>query len=419
MKKKKFSLNSLMMNNKFLLVLSVIISLVIWIYMSTGTTSDTTLTLSNIPIQIDLSDEARNSGLQIFSGAEQTASVTVTGSRATLGTMSESDVTVTAAANTINSSGSYSLPVSATKTNPSSNFQITSAVTPSNINVVVDYLRESSFQIQENVVYKVSDGYYASTSLATKSIVISGPQTEISKIDKVSATAEINGTLTDSSTTDAEIVLYDSSGNELSTDLLTMDFDKVKATVSVLPEKTVSVKPTFTNKPSGLEITDDMISVEPSTILLAGNKDILEKTDSVNLEAIDFSNLKNEKITFDALGIDIPTDCKNISNSTTAKVTLDLSGFTTKKFTVDNFTVKGLSDKYKSEITQKNISVTVIGPSSQIDDLSADSITGVIDISSSNGTTGSVQMPLVFTFKDADSCWVYGNYKANLTISEK
>lgn len=419
MKKKKFSLNALMMNNKFLLVLSVIISLVIWIYMSTGTTSDTTLTLSNIPIQIDLSDEARNSGLQIFSGAEQTASVTVTGSRATLGTMSESDVTVTAAANTINSSGSYSLPVSATKTNPSSNFQITSAVTPSNINVVVDYLRESSFQIQENVVYKVADGYYASTSLATKSIVISGPQTEISKIDKVSATAEINGTLTYSSTTDAEIVLYDSSGNELSTDLLTMDFDKVKATVSVLPEKTVSVKPTFTNKPSGLEITDDMISVEPSTILLAGNKDILEKTDSVNLEAIDFSNLKNEKITFDALGIDIPTDCKNISNSTTAKVTLDLSGFTTKKFTVDNFTVKGLSDKYKSEITQKNISVTVIGPSSQIDDLSADSITGVIDISSSNGTTGSVQMPLVFTFKDADSCWVYGNYKANLTISEK
>lgn len=408
-----------MMNNKFLLVSSLIISLVIWIYMSMGTTGDTTLSLSNIPIQIELSDEARNSGLQIFSGAEQTASVTVTGSRATLGTISDSDVTVTAAANTINSSGSYSLPVSATKTNPSSNFQITSAVTPSNINVVVDYLRESSFQIQENVVYKVADGYYASTSLATKSIVISGPQTEISKIDKVSATAEINGTLSDSSTTDAEIILYDSSGNELSTDLLTMDFNKVKATVSVLPEKTVSVKPTFTNKPSGLEITDDMISVEPSTILLAGSKDILEKTNSVNLEAIDFANLKNEAITFDARGIDIPTDCKNISNSTTAKVTLDLSGFTTKEITVDKFTVKGLSDKYKSDITQKNISVTVIGPSSQIDDLSADSITGVIDISSSNGTTGSVQMPLVFTFKDADSCWVYGNYKANLTISEK
>ncbi len=419
MKKKKFSLNKLMMNNKFLLVLSLLISLTIWVYMSYGNSSDTNVTLSNIPIQIELSDEARNSGLQIFSGTEQTASITVTGSRATLGSVNESDVTVTAAANTISSAGSYTLPVSATKTNPSSNFQLTSTVVPSTINVVVDYLRESTFQIQENVVYRVADGYYASTSLATKSIVISGPQTEISKIDKVSAIAEISGTLTDSSTTDADIVLYDKDGNEMSTDLLTMDFKTVKATVSVLPEKTVDVKLKFTNKPDGLEITDDMVSIEPSSILLAGSKDILDKTDYVNLEVIDFSNLKNEKVTFDALGIDIPSDCKNISNSTTAKVTLDLSGLSSKKFTVDNFTVKGLSDKYSSEVTQKSISVAVIGPESQIDDLDTDSITGVIDVSNSNGTTGSVQMPVSFKFSGADSCWAYGTYKANVTITEK
>lgn len=419
MKKKKFSLNKLMMNNKFLLVLSLLISMTIWVYMSYGNSSDTNVTLSNIPIQIELSDEARNSGLQIFSGTEQTASITVTGSRATLGSVNESDVTVTAAANTISSAGSYTLPVSATKTNPSSNFQLTSTVVPSTINVVVDYLRESTFQIQENVVYRVADGYYASTSLATKSIVISGPQTEISKIDKVSAIAEISGTLTDSSTTDADIVLYDKDGNEMSTDLLTMDFKTVKATVSVLPEKTVDVKLKFTNKPDGLEITDDMVSIEPSSILLAGSKDILDKTDYVNLEVIDFSNLKNERVTFDALGIDIPSDCKNISNSTTAKVTLDLSGLSSKKFTVDNFTVKGLSDKYSSEVTQKSISVAVIGPESQIDDLDTDSITGVIDVSNSNGTTGSVQMPVSFKFSGADSCWAYGTYKANVTITEK
>lgn len=419
MKKKKFSLNKLMMNNKFLLVLSLLISLTIWVYMSYGNSSDTNVTLSNIPIQIELSDEARNSGLQIFSGTEQTASITVTGSRATLGSVNESDVTVTAAANTISSAGSYTLPVSATKTNPSSNFQLTSTVVPSTINVVVDYLRESTFQIQENVVYRVADGYYASTSLATKSIVISGPQTEISKIDKVSAIAEIRGALTDSSTTDADIVLYDKDGNEMSTDLLTMDFKTVKATVSVLPEKTVDVKLKFTNKPKGLEITDDMVSIEPSSILLAGSKDILDKTDYVNLEVIDFSNLKNERVTFDALGIDIPSDCKNISNSTTAKVTLDLSGLSSKKFTVDNFTVNGLSDKYSSEVTQKSISVAVIGPESQIDDLDTDSITGVIDVSNSNGTTGSVQMPVSFKFSGADSCWAYGTYKANVTITEE
>ncbi|MEE0869444.1 MAG: CdaR family protein, partial [Ruminococcus sp.] len=150
MKKNKFSLNKLMQNNKFIFVLAILISFSIWLYSGLGATNDTNVTLSNIPIQIELTDEARDNGLQIFSGSEQTASVTVTGNRAVLGAVNESDVTVTAAANTINSPNTYDLAVSASKTNPSANFQITSAVVPSSIRVVVDYFRESTYQIQDN-----------------------------------------------------------------------------------------------------------------------------------------------------------------------------------------------------------------------------------------------------------------------------
>ena len=420
MKKNKFSLNKLMQNNKFIFVLAILISFSIWIYSGLGTNNDTNVTLSNIPIQIELTDEARDNGLQIFSGSEQTASVTVTGNRAVLGAVNESDVTVTAAANTINSPNTYDLSVSASKTNPSANFQITSAVVPSSIRVVVDYFRESTYQIQDNhIVYKVADGYYGVTSLSSKSVVISGPQTEISKIDKVYAVAEIKGTLTESVETEAELVLYDKNNTKLSTELFTMDVKTVKATVTVLPEKTVEVKPTFINIPEGLEITDDMISIEPSTILLAGPAELLDYIFSVNLEAIDFSTLKAEKKTFPSLGIDIPKDCKNLSNSTTAKVTLDLSGLSTKSFTVDKFSVDGLSKEYKAEVTQKNISVTVIGPKDEIESLSSSDITAVIDTSNSKGITGSVQMPVTFKINGAKSCWAYGDYKANLTVSEK
>lgn len=382
MKKNKFSLNKLMQNNKFIFVLAILISFSIWLYSGLGATNDTNVTLSNIPIQIELTDEARDNGLQIFSGSEQTASVTVTGNRAVLGAVNESDVTVTAAANTINSPNTYDLAVSASKTNPSANFQITSAVVPSSIRVVVDYFRESTYQIQDNhIVYKVADGYYGVTSLSSKAVVISGPQTEISKIDKVYAVAEINGTLTESVETDAELVLYDKNNNKLSTELFTMDVKTVKATVTVLPEKTVEVKPTFVNIPDGLEITDDMISIEPSTILLAGPAEVLNETTSVNLEAIDFSTLKAEKKTFPSLGIDIPTDCKNLSNSTSAKVTLNLSGLSSKSFTVEKFSVDGLSKEYKAEVTQKSISVTIVGPKNEIDSLTSSDITAAIDLS--------------------------------------
>lgn len=419
MKKKKFSLNKLFQNNKFLIVLALVISSITWVYMSMGTTNDTSVTISNIPIQIELPDQLDNNGLQVFSDTEQTATVTVTGSRAVLGSISTKDITVTAATNGIDSAGTYQISLSAVKTNPSANFQIISTVTPSNVNVIVDYLRETSFPIQENVVYKVADGYYASTSLASKNITISGPQTEIAKIAKVSASAELDGTLDDSTSTTANIILYDKSGNKISTDLLKMEFDTVEASISVLPEKTVKVVPEFVNKPDGLDLGDDMLSVEPSKILLAGPKNVLDSTDSVKLESIDFATLSNKRYEYDAQGINIPTDCKNISNSTAAKLILDLSDLSKKTFTVDSFKVSGLSSKYKADVTQTNMSVTVIGSEKELKDLKSSDIECVIDTSDQSGTVGSVQMPVTFKLKGTSTCWVSGSYKANITISEK
>lgn len=419
MKKKKFSLNKLFQNNKFLIVLALVISSITWVYMSMGTTNDTSVTISNIPIQIELPDQLDNNGLQVFSDTEQTATVTVTGSRAVLGSISTKDITVTAATNGIDSAGTYQISLSAVKTNPSANFQIISTVTPSNVNVIVDYLRETSFPIQENVVYKVADGYYASTSLASKNITISGPQTEIAKIAKVSASAELDGTLDDSTSTTANIILYDKSGNKISTDLLKMEFDTVEASISVLPEKTVKVVPEFVNKPDGLDLSDNMLSVEPSKILLAGPKNVLDSTDSVKLESIDFATLSNKRYEYDAQGINIPTDCKNISNSTAAKLILDLSDLSKKTFTVDSFKVSGLSSKYKADVTQTNMSVTVIGSEKELKDLKSSDIECVIDTSDQSGTVGSVQMPVTFKLKGTSTCWVSGSYKANITISEK
>lgn len=149
MKKKKRSLNKLFQNNKFLIILALVISTITWVYMSMGTTNDTTVTISNIPIQIELPDQLDNNGLQVFRDTEQTATVTVTGSRAVLGSIGTKDITVTGATNGIDSAGTYQLSLSAVKANPSANFQIISTVTPSNVNVIVDYQRETSFPIQE------------------------------------------------------------------------------------------------------------------------------------------------------------------------------------------------------------------------------------------------------------------------------
>lgn len=415
---KKHSLfQKILEKNYIILIISVLISIGIWVYMSMNATNDTSLTIANIPIQIELSDGAKELGLQFFTGEETKATVTVTGNRTNLGQVTEADLKVTASATSISTTGTYSLPVSVTKAESAINFQI-DQITPASINVTVDYFKESTFELQDGVVYYVKDGYYGSTTIPYKEVTISGPQNEVMKIKKVAVEAEISGELTESVDTSAEIVLYDENNNELPKKLLTLSEDTVNVSVNVLPEKKVPLNPVYINKPSGLEITDDMITIEPSEILLAGPANALDNVKAVNLEAIDFTTLKNEKVTFDALSIDVLDSCKNISNTSTAKVTLDLSSMSVKQFDVENFTVDGLSDDYKSEVTSKSITVTVIGPKSEVDALTADQITAVIDTKDAKGKTGSVQMPVSFKFSSAASCWAYGSYKANLTISE-
>ena len=414
---KKRSLSQLIFSKNYVIfILAVIISIGIWTYMSLNSSNDTTVTISNVPIQMDLSESSRKLGLQIFTDEKQTASVTVTGNRTILGSVTESDLTVTAAASSVNSSGNFTLPVSAAKKNLSSNFQITGS-TPSSVSVMVDYYKESTFQIQDKILFGVADGYYGATSLPYNSITISGPQTEVMKIKQVAAVASVEDNLLETTDVEADIVLYDENGNELSQKLLTMSFRTLTATISVLTEKSVKVEAGYVNKPSGLDLTN-LVEIHPSGILLAGPDDVMKTLVSVKTEEIDFSTLSDEAVTFNTLAINIPEKCKNISNNATAQVKIDLSGMTKKTFDVDTFKVEGLSSAYKAEVTSKNISVTVIGPKSEIESLDADKITATISATDTAVKTGSVEMPVTFRFDGASSCWAYGKYTANLNISE-
>ena len=102
MKKRSLS-QRILGNNQVLFFLAVLISLAIWVYMSTGSSNDTVVTVSKVPIQIDLSDEMKSGGYNTYFSDNDTAyaSVTVTGNRKLLGSIAEDDFIVTANASTV------------------------------------------------------------------------------------------------------------------------------------------------------------------------------------------------------------------------------------------------------------------------------------------------------------------------------
>lgn len=416
-KKRKFKLSKLFRNTEFILVMSLVISLVIWINMSLSDDNESSTTIINIPVQVQLSEEATKSGLQIFSGGEQTASVTVTGNRVALGNLTPEDIVVSADnAGTITTTGTYPLSLTARKANSGNNFEITSSVSPSVITIYVDHADEATFQLENKITYNVAEGYHSSVALSTDEITIRGPESEVSKISSVAIEGNLSGKLKENREKECEVKLYDYSGKVYWNNMLSLNTDKVTAVFTVQPQKEVPLTVKYKNKPTGLDLTG-LVSIEPSSVIVSGSENILNKLESVSLTEIDFSVLKNKKTTLE-LELDIPKKCTNLSDISTAKVTFDFRNMNSKTLTATLFNVRNLSSEYSYDVTTESLDVVVVGQKGLLKNVKASDISCVIDASGVEGTTGSISLPVEVIINNNDSCWAYGSYTANLSVEK-
>ena len=418
--KKRSLLQRLLSNNQVLFVLSVIISLGIWVYMSTGSSNDTVVTVEQVPIQVVLPDEASSSGMTTYFTNQESAyaSVTVTGNRKLLGSITKDDFIVTANASNVDRVGTFELSVSADKKSSiNSSFQITNC-TPAKVTVKVDTESKKDFKIVPKFKYGAKDDYYAYVTYDNDTITITGPSEEVRAISKVGAVTSDMENLDASKDFTANIVLYDENDKELSQNYLTLSAKTVKGTVNISPQKTVPVKTVFVNKPKDLNVSE-ILTVDPEQVSIAGTEEDLKRVYSVSLDEIDFSTLKNEKRHFDSLQPKIPEGCKIIDNNSVFKVTLDLSGFSSKTLTIEQFKLKNLPDGYKGEVTTKNLKVTFYGPKADLEKLTAAKVTAIVDASESNGSAVAQDLPVSFNLEDNTTCWAYGAHLASVVTEEK
>lgn len=418
--KNRFSLSRLFRNNKFLLVFSLLLAIVIWVIMSLSNTNESDTVITNIPIQINLSDEATANGLKIFSGNDQSASVTVKGNRVTLGSISSDDIILSAqTAGTISTSGTYALSLSARKVNTSDNFEIVSSPSPSVITVFVDHSKDATFEIENKLKYTIADGYHCDVTLSTEEVKVSGPQSEVSKIASVAIEGSIGGEIREDKSSEFDIKLYDNTGTEISNGMITLSEESVTANFSVLPEKEVPVKLEYKNKPENLNI-DSFLDYSPAKILIAAPSKTLDKLESVSTEKIDFGKLSNKKEKLN-VALDLPSKVVNLSESKNISVTLDLRSYKSRRINVSNkhFTVKGLSDDYTYSFSTDELNVQLKGPKSKLSAIKASNITCEIDASDIDGTTGSISLPAKISLNSVDSCWVHGEYKVNIYVTKK
>lgn len=418
---RKFKIGHLFYNNKFVAIFSIISSFIIWVVVSANSTENIPITVSDIPVDITLSDSATQDGLKIFSGQDITARVEVKGNRMIVGQITKNDIQVSApqAANTIMSPGNYTLELSAKKVGMLKDYTIASDVKPSVITVMVDRYREAEFPIESQIDFNAKAGYFVgNTVLSNSSVVLSGPETEISKIKKVIVKGSIPGEVSEPLTLKLPIIMYDAYGQAITNEAITSTSYEVEVSIPVLMKKEVLIKPTFSNLPKGIDLSHEykeLIKVTPSKLEIAGPESVINNIKSLELEPMDFMSLNMKKNKF-ALPISLPQGCRSLNNIYSVEAEVNMALFKERNISVNRFSFLNSPANKKVKVYNGSININLIGTPKSINNIKPSDVIAQVDFEGIDNNLSSMEMPVKIIIEGYSDVWTSGKYFVNINL---
>ena len=414
---KSFQIKKLLDNKRFTVTLSIVLSFVLWLVIVTSQKSVIERPFSDIPVTVNLDNTfVSDNGMNIIGDiSEQKFTVVVTGASYAVSSIKSGDITVYASAASVDAPGEYSLEVVASKSNPLADYQIKS-VTPSNVKITFDYIDTKEFAIKakaEGVTAK--EGLIAESAIVSgtekDTVTISGPRTVINKIDSVVAFAQVNKTLDVNETFDADLILYDAEGKELSAENLTLSAEKVKLTVPISKTKTVPIVVDFTNVPNGFNKESISYTLDYSTVTVIGKPETVDKITNVTLSAIDLSSVSPTANSYD-VSPKLPEGVRLVENMQYVTVKLNIENYSQKIIAVSEIKHKGLESGLSVSEMSEIKNVRICGPRNIINRLN----TAYAEIDLTGKTAGQHSVEAVISFRDANTVWAIGTYTTTVLI---
>ena len=438
---KKSSIEGLFYNNKFLMVFSVIVAVILWATVKINYSADTTRTVSDLKISL-ANTVSQAEDIEAFFGSEDLlAEVEVSGKAYNINqrALTKDDIIVEATGSYVDSAGYKVLTLTAkiAETSAATDVNITK-ITPSSITVYFDRKTTGTFNVEaklENDMDSlVSDEFTVGQPVPSMSTVeVTGPATILNKLSKVYFNAQIdeaNLPLTATKEVAAEITYQldrVSDSKYLTCSSINNESNPATVTIPLYVNKEVDTSVKFVNQPAAYSEEMPNFRVSPSKVnVLYNTKD--EEIETLYVGTVDFSNVSN-KINY----FEFPVNEKlgvNIVDKTIAKftVTLDMSVMSAVTFekTPSKTVLLNQDENYnyiidfeKSELN----AITAIGPRESLNKITNEDIQVEINVSSLDLTSPHEQLVEVSNISIAsdkiNDCWIYGKYKAYISVEPK
>ncbi len=379
-------IEKIIQSNRLSLVFALLISILLFVVVNSsdsalGVTQSTTLT--NIPVSI-----VYNSEVYEISGIPDSVDVIVQGDMSDITLQKSTTSSYVLADLSGLTEGTYTIKLEATNFN--SNLIVNVLDTPS-VTVTIKKKVTEKFNISYEFINKNSmDSTYSLSEPVFDSteVLIRASQDTIDSIAFVKALIDVTG-VSETFTTSAEVVAYDNDGNIVDCDIIP---ETVSATVEVSsPSKTVPI----TVKAVG-EIADgysiDSINLDYESVTLYAAQETLDLIEEIVVE-VDVSGISTNTVYSTTL-----TTPSGVTSMSVTRVNMEINVGETVSREIEGVRVSwaNYSSEYMFMIVNSEdatMTVTVSGTASNIESITADDISVVIDLS--DVTIGTQQAPLI------------------------
>lgn len=421
--KKKQRISDLFYDNRFLMVFSVVVAVVFWLVVVVEFGVEVEKEIKGVTVTVDYDRIENDLGLQPFGQKNFTVDVTVSGKKYIVDADDIADeIIVKANTSYVNTAGNNTLRLSVTSDN--SLYDIVSVSPDDEITVYFDYPGEKEVVVEPEIVFDgepVADGYYMGEYIFPESntVRVTGPESEINKISKVVARANVDGKLRESKTVEAELVAISANGDTIPYVTFNRQSNVTSVTLPVYKLATLPVSCSFVNRPSDYVDNTNLpfvYTVSPSSVEAGVPAKKLESAGTLEIMTIDFSELKSGVNTFKVKASEL-TNAVIVDGTEEFTVTVTVTGMASK-------TVKPNQDvsfiNAPEGVTYELLSLDFselefIGPAESLKTLNSDNVVLTVDLSDvSPDETGNIVVPVTVTDND---CWLFGTYTATVLIS--
>lgn len=441
-------------NDKILLILSVILAIFIWGYITDQKYPDSTEIIRDIAVDYEASLEgtpAGQEGYKIYDADIPNVDIEVTANRKIIGSLDKNSFYAKISTDKYTSEQPVSVNIQIFRSD-SNNSDCTFQLVDQK-KALVYFYREVSKTINIDTIdapnITADDGYNLK-SITCDSISVTGPEPYINMIKSCTLFLPHNVSYDSRKSFSVDVSLenltfYDENGDSIN-EILKPYFDKddikinkkdISVMINISMIRNLAITYNLTDVPPDFnkEFITNRLTLSTPSISVSSDDTSIEDMDTLPVDAeqnISLSDITLDfKTSFDiAKALESYPKLTNDTNISTCYVSFDSTGLSEKTFDTlskSNFSLKNpYSSKYSADfITQALTNITVIGPENEISKINADDLIVEVDLSKSpvngkgklNAGRNTYNVSIIPSAK-YHNVWVTGEHTVDVEISE-